>query len=130
MRTWSFGLIATLFLGCASSPPPGPQAPSGSVPGVMDQTRPPPKSSGLATRAECEKLVDHLDSVIFLTGHERAVFRAPNQSPGFIRSRVDECTVTVDRYDRDCLFGSHDVSTASRCGSRFFADTMTAYRRQ
>jgi hypothetical protein len=130
MKTWSYGVLATLLIGCASSPPPGPSAPSGSVPGVMDKTRPPAQQNGFASRAECEKLVDHLDSVIFLTGHEQAVFRAPSQRPGFLRARVDECTVTVDRYDRDCLAGSHDVATANRCGSRFFADTVRAYRYQ
>ncbi len=123
-------LLATGILGCASSPPPGPSAPSGSVPGVMDETRPPPRSNAFATRDECEKLVDHIDKIYFLSGREREIFRAPNQRPDWHRSRVDACTVTVDRHDRDCLFGSNDISTAARCNSRFFADTMAAYRFQ
>jgi len=123
-------MAALALAACASSPPPGPMAPSGSVPGVMDPVRPPPRGpNALTSRPDCDKLVDHLDSVVAMTGHV-SLFRAPNQDPGWHRSRVDECTISVDKYDRDCLFGSHDINTAQHCGSRFFADTMRAYRFQ
>jgi hypothetical protein len=129
MRNLIATLIATSCVACASAPPPapGPYAPAGSVPGVMDETRPPPAPGKFASRPDCDKLVDHLDSVIMLSGTQKNIFQARNQTPDWHRARVDECTVTVDQSDRDCLFGSHDLSTAERCGSRFFADTLRAY---
>ncbi len=132
MRKLIFAVISVGWLACGGSQQaaPGPYAPSGSVPGVMDETRPPPAPSGFASRPDCEKLVDHLDSIFMLSGRNQQIFRAPNQRPDWHRSRVDECTIKVDRYDRDCLLGSHDISTAQRCNSKFFADTMQAYRFQ
>jgi hypothetical protein len=128
LLTVSLLAAAALGPGCASSPPKGPYAPSGSVPGVMDETRPPPGPSGFTSRPDCDKLVDHLDKLYFMSSHEREIWRAPNQRPGWHRARVDECTITVDHYDRDCLLGSNDLSTAAQCNSKFFADTLQSYR--
>jgi len=81
MTKYLLAAISVAFLGCAASPPPGPTAPSGSVPGVMEEVRRPPGGDGFTSRADCDKLVDHIDSI-------------------------------------------------AQCNSRFFADTMQAYRNQ
>src|SRR5258705_252362 len=105
MKTSILSLSLCGLASCAGTQQPaGPMAPSGSVPGVMDEVRPPPEAtSQFTSRADCDKLVDHLDSVLSLSGRV-SLFRARNQTAGFHRSLVDECTITVDHYDRDCLF--------------------------
>jgi hypothetical protein len=132
MRKLFLFFVSSAWLGCASSPAPAPEPsrPSGSVPAVAEEANPPSKPNAFTSREDCEKLVDHIDSITFLSGHEHDAFKAPNQNPNWHQSRVDECTITVDKHDRQCLFGSHDLNTASHCNSRFFADTMAAYRFQ
>jgi len=133
MRLLTIAIFAA-FAACAGSQPAPPQepvavapAPAGSVPGAVARPAQ-PHPGDFATTPECEKLVDHIDAIYFLSGHERRSFEAPNQDPEWHQSRVRECTISVSPTDRDCLFGSQDVATASHCESRFFADTIQAYR--
>jgi hypothetical protein len=56
------------------------------------------------------------------------LFEAPNQSPDWNRSRVSECTITVNELDLACLMRARDTTTAARCNSRFFASMVANYR--
>ncbi len=111
-------ILAVLLGACATSPP------------QQQATARPPGAYQLTSRPDCEKLVDHLDEIRFLSTQPpaRDVFRAQNQSPNWHRSRVDECTITVDSHDYACLMRARDLTTAHYCNSRFFASTMASYR--
>jgi hypothetical protein len=112
--------LAMILGACASSAPPQQEQATARPPGTYQ----------LATRPDCEKLVDHLDEIRFLSGSPapRDVFRAQNQSPNWHRSRVDTCTISVDPHDYACLMRARDLTTAQYCNSRFFASTMESYR--
>jgi hypothetical protein len=123
-------LCVVILLGaCGASPHqgPGPYAPSGSVPGAVGETTPPAGPPRFATRQECDELVDHIDAIRSLSTPGPRSFKAPNQSPDWHRSRVNECTVTVNQLDLACLMRARDIATAARCNSRFFASMMTNY---
>src|SRR5262245_47175258 len=116
-----YTILAILLAGCASAPPPEPTARA-------------PGGERFVSRADCDKLVDHLDEVRFISvqpapsGYRSDAFRAQNQSPDWHRARVDECTISVTPRDYVCLTNARDLYYANQCNSRFFASTMASYR--
>jgi hypothetical protein len=130
-------LLCVLVLSCAcgssSQQAPGPATPSGSVVGGF--TPPVEGTPAFASHADCERLVDHIDEVRFLSsppapaGVKTDVFRAQNQDPNWHRARVEECTITVDSHDYVCLMRARDTETAWHCNAKFFASTMASYSR-
>jgi len=127
--------LALAACGGATQQAPSPYAPTpaGSVVGA-EAGQPVARPAGFATRPDCEKLVDHIDEIRFLSappaprGARTNIFRAQNQSPDWHRARVDECTITVDPHDYVCLMKARDTTTASYCNAKFFASTMASYR--
>ena len=112
-----YTIFAILLVGCASAPPAEPTARA-------------PGAERFVSRADCDKLVDHLDEIRFLSTRPASsdAFRAQNQSPDWHRARVDECSISVTPRDYACLTNARDLYYANQCNTRFFASTMASYR--
>jgi len=93
-------LAVLLSAGCASNP---------SVPSTRT----------FATRGACEKVVDHLDALVFLQtapGIDRnQLFRAPNLHPVEHTRRVDSCTIQLSQADADCILAANDLPQVDNC---------------
>jgi hypothetical protein len=82
------------------------------------------KASQFATRPQCERLVDHLEAVTFLSRQKTRfrvlapTFRAENQSPREHQARVDQCTITISRADYECLMAANDTYMLDQCQQR------------
>src|SRR5262249_33215974 len=121
--------------GGATQQAPNPYAPtpSGSVVGA-EPGQPVTGPQGFTARPDCEKLVDHIDEIRFLSappapaGPNANILRAQNQSPDWRGARVDDGTITADPHDYVCLMRARDTTTAWHCNAKFFASTMASYR--
>jgi hypothetical protein len=95
---------------------------------VAEVTESAPASvASAASKPDCEKLVEHIDTVALMEQTGSTVV-TPNLQPSWHKARVRACTSTVDERVRDCLLKAKDLKSADRCKSSFFAETIKSYR--